>query len=310
VIDFGQNLVGWVTMKVKGNSGDKIKISHAEVLDKQGNFYTENLRAARCENVYVLKGGEEEIFEPHFTWQGFRYAKIEGYPGELSSDNFSAVALYSDMKQTGTFTSSNDLINQLQHNIQWGQNGNFLDVPTDCPQRDERLGWTGDAQAFSRTATFNRNVNSFFAKWLKDVAADQLTNGSIPFVVPNVLGPNASGATGWADVATIIPWNMYLAYGDKRILEQQYSSMKSWLGYMQAQSKDGLWNTGFHFGDWLFYRPFDDNDGSSAVTDKYLIAQCFFAHSAQILINTAKVLGKNDDVPMFEAILKKQKMPI
>ncbi len=307
VIDFGQNLVGWVTMKVKGNSGDKITIAHAEVLDKQGNFYTENLRAAACTNTYILKGGEEEIFEPHFTWQGFRYAKIEGYPGELNSENFSAVALYSDMPQTGSFSTSNDLINQLQHNIQWGQNGNFLDVPTDCPQRDERLGWTGDAQAFSRTASFNRNVNSFFTKWMKDVAADQLPNGSVPFVIPNVIGASAAGATGWADVATIIPWNMYLAYGDKRILEQQYPSMKSWLGYMQAQSKNDLWNTGFHFGDWLFYRPFDDNDGSSAVTDKYLIAQCFFAHTAQILINTAKVLGKNDDVTVFEAILKKTK---
>jgi alpha-L-rhamnosidase len=307
VIDFGQNLVGWVTMKVQGNSGDKITISHAEVLDKEGNFYTENLRAAACKNTYILKGGEEEIFEPHFTWQGFRYAKIEGYPGDLNSENFSAVALYSDMPQTGSFNTSNDLINQLQHNIQWGQNGNFLDVPTDCPQRDERLGWTGDAQAFSRTASFNRNVNSFFSKWMKDVAADQLPNGSVPFVIPNILGANSAGATGWADVATIIPWNMYLAYGDKRILEQQYASMKSWLGYMQAESKNDLWNTGFHFGDWLFYRPFDDNDGKSAVTDKYLIAQCFFAHSAQILINTAKVLGKNDDIAVFEAILKKTK---
>ncbi len=307
VIDFGQNLVGWVTIKVKGKSGDKIMVSHAEVLDKEGNFYTENLRAAACQNTYILKGGEEEIFEPHFTWQGFRFAKIEGYPGELSADDFTAVALYSDMPQTGSFTSSNNLINQLQHNIQWGQNGNFLDVPTDCPQRDERLGWTGDAQAFSRTASFNRNVNSFFAKWLKDVSADQLANGSIPFVIPNILGAGAAGATGWADVATIIPWNMYLAYGDTRILEQQYPSMKAWLGYMQAQSKNDLWNTGFHFGDWLFYRPFDDNDGSSAVTDKYLIAQCFFAHTTQLLINTATVLGKNEDIPAYQSTLKKIK---
>lgn len=307
VIDFGQNLVGWVTLKVKGKAGDKITISHAEVLDKLGNFYTENLRAAICQNTYILKGGEEEIFEPHFTWQGFRYAKIEGYPGELNAANFSAVALYSDMPLTGNLTTSNELINQLQHNIQWGQNGNFLDVPTDCPQRDERLGWTGDAQAFSRTASFNRNVNSFFSKWLKDVAADQLENGSVPFVVPNVLGASSAGATGWADVATIVPWNMYLAYADKRILEQQYPSMKAWLNFMQSKSKNDLWNTGFHFGDWLFYRPFDDNDGSSAVTDKYLIAQCFYAHSTQILINTAKILGKTEDLAAYEILLKKIK---
>ena len=143
VIDFGQNLVGWVVMKAKGNEGDKITLSHAEVLDKAGNFYTENLRAAKAQNIYVLSGVGLETFEPHFTWQGFRYLKIEGYPGEITADNFSAVTLYSDMKTTGEFTSSNALVNQLQHNIEWGQKGNFLDVPTDCPQRDERLGWTG-----------------------------------------------------------------------------------------------------------------------------------------------------------------------
>ncbi len=303
VIDFGQNLVGWVTIKVKGNAGDKITVSHSEVLDKAGNFYTTNLRAAKAQDVYILKGGEEEIFEPHFTWHGFQFIKIEGYPGDLKPENFTAVALYSDMPQTGIFQSSNALVNQLQHNIQWGQKGNFLDVPTDCPQRDERLGWTGDAQVFSRTAAFNMNVNNFFSKWLKDVAADQKPNGSVPFVVPNVLGANAGGSAGWADVANIIPWNMYLAYGDTRILESQYNSMKAWVGYMQHNSKNDLWNTGFHFGDWLFYRPDDDNDGRAAVTDKYLIAQCFFANSTQLLINAAKVLGKMEDVTMYEILL-------
>ena len=208
------------------------------------------------------------------------------------------------MKPTGEFTSSHPLINQLQHNIQWGQRGNFLDVPTDCPQRDERLGWTGDAQAFSRTASFNFGVNNFFSKWLKDVAADQLPNGSVPFVVPNVLGPGASGSAGWADVANIIPWNMYLAYGDKRILENQYESMKGWVSFMEKNSTNYLWNKGFHFGDWLFYRPFDDNDGRSAVTDKYLISQCFFAHSTDLVIKTATVLGKAEDVAKYGSLLK------
>jgi alpha-L-rhamnosidase len=308
VIDFGQNLVGWVVIKAKGNAGDAIKIWHAEVLDKNGNFYTTNLRAAKAEDEYILKGGSDEIFEPHFTFHGFRYIKLEGYPGDINLDNFTAVALYSDMKPTGSFTSSDALINQLQHNIQWGQKGNFLDVPTDCPQRDERLGWTGDAQVFSRTATFNMNVNNFFAKWLKDVAADQFTSGSVPFVVPNVLGAGAGGSTGWADVSTIIPWNMYLAYGDKRILENQYASMKAWVDYMQKASKNDLWNTGFHFGDWLFYRPDDDNDGRAAVTNKYLIAQCFYAHSTQLLINAATVLGKTDDVTNYSQLLKRVKV--
>ena len=304
VIDFGQNLVGWVVVKAKGNAGDKIMVSHAEVLDKKGNFYTENLRSAKQQNTYVLKGGTEETFEPHFTWQGFRYVKVQGIKGELRPENFTAVAIYSDMPRTGTFATSNALLNQLQHNIEWGQKGNFIDVPTDCPQRDERLGWTGDAQAFARTAAYNMNVHSFFAKWMKDLAADQLPNGAVPYVIPNVLGSGAAGSAGWADAATIIPWNLYLAYGDKKLLEDQYPSMKAWVGYMQKSSADYLWNKGFHFGDWLFYRPGDDLDGRSAVTDKYLIAQCFFANSVQLLINTATTLGKNEDVQVYTNLLK------
>jgi len=304
IVDFGQNLVGWVQVKVRGNAGDKITLYHAEVLDKFGNFYTENLRPAKQQNNYILKGGADEFFEPHFTFQGFRYIKVEGFPGELKPENFTAIALYSDMEPSGTFECSNPLVNQLQHNIQWGQKGNFLDVPTDCPQRDERLGWTGDAQAFARTATFNMQSHNFFAKWLKDVAADQLPNGSVPHVVPNVLGAGATGSAGWADAATIIPWTIYLAYGDKRILEDQYPSMKAWVGFMEQNSTNYLWNKGFHFGDWLFYRPFDDNDGRSAITDKYLIAQCFFAHSTQLLINTAEVLNKKEDITKYTQLLK------
>lgn len=307
VIDFGQNLVGWVKINVKGKTGDTVTLSHAEVLDKEGNFYTENLRSAKAQNNYILKGGAEETFEPHFTWQGFRYVRVEGYPGELQPSDFIAVALYSDMKQTGTFTCSNELINQLQHNITWGQKGNFLDVPTDCPQRDERLGWTGDAQAFSRTAAFNMHVNNFFSKWLQDLEADQSTDGSVPFVVPNVLANTLAGSAGWADAATIVPWNIYLAYGDSRILKQQYGSMKAWVDYVRSKSQENLWKTGYHFGDWLFYRPGDDTDGRAAVTDKYLIAQCFYAHSTQLLINAANVLGNTNDAEMYTELLNKIK---
>lgn len=307
VIDFGQNLVGWVVLKVHGKAGDTLRVSHAEVLDKSGNFYTENLRAAKAQDIYVLKGNGEETFEPHFTFHGFQFIRIEGpLADQVSADDVTAVALYSDMKPTGTFSTSNALINQLQHNIQWGQKGNFLDVPTDCPQRDERLGWTGDAQVFSRTATFNMGVNDFFAKWLRDVAADQGQNGAVPFVIPNCLG-FITPSTGWADVSVVVPWNIYLAYGDKRILQNQYPSMKAWVNYMQNQSKDNLWNTGFHFGDWLFYSIDDDTDGSSAITDKYFIAQCFFAHSTQLLIDAAKVLGKQDDAQTYTALLKQIK---
>lgn len=307
VIDFGQNLVGWVKVKAAGKAGDAITIKHAEVLDKYGNFYTENMRRAKTTAQYSLKGVGIEEFEPHFTFFGFRYIKVEGYPGKIDPENFVAISMNSDMEQTGTFTTSNPLINQLQHNIEWGQRGNFLDVPTDCPQRDERLGWTGDAQVFSRTAAYNFRAHNFFAKWLHDVEADQLENGAIPHVIPNVLGKGNVASAGWADVANIIPWNMYVLYGDKKILADQYNSMKAWVGYMETTSKKDLWNSGAHFGDWLFFRPFDDNDGRSAVTDKYLIAQCFYAHSTQLLINAAEVLGKKEDVAFYSERLKKIK---
>ncbi|RYZ92745.1 MAG: alpha-L-rhamnosidase, partial [Sphingobacteriaceae bacterium] len=306
VIDFGQNMVGWVIVKARGKAGDHITIKHTEVLDKEGNFYTANLRSAKATADYILAGNSEETFEPHFTFYGFRYIMVDGYPGELLPENFTAVVLHSAMKPAGTFSCSNPLLNQLQHNITWGQKGNFLDVPTDCPQRDERLGWTGDAQAFFRTATFNFNVKNFFTKWMKDVAADQRADGAIPHVIPDVLNGDG-GATGWAEVSTIIPWQMYEVYGDKQILTDQYASMKAWVGYMESHTDtSGLYRFGDHFGDWLSYRPGNDN-GSDAITDKYEIAQCFFAHSTQLMINAAKVLNKPDNVAKHEALLKRIK---
>ncbi len=307
VMDFGQNLTGFVRVSASGRAGDTIVIDHAEVLDKAGNFYTKNYRTARSQNKYILAGNGIETFEPHFTYQGFRYIRVKGYPGELKPENFTAVALYSDMRPTGSFSCSNPLLDQLQHNIQWGQRGNFLDVPTDCPQRDERLGWTGDAQVFSATAAYNRHVYNFFAKWLKDISVDQFANGSMPYVVPNVLDSTSSGSTGWGDVATIIPWQLYLSYGDKRVLEAQYGSMKAWVGYMKRNSRNDLWDSGFHIGDWLSYHPEDDYDGRSAVTDKYLIAQCYYAHSTQLLINAAKVLGRTEDERSYTALLQRIK---
>ncbi|HVU56557.1 MAG TPA: family 78 glycoside hydrolase catalytic domain [Puia sp.] len=306
VVDFGQNLVGWVKLRVRGAAGDSVKLYHAEVLDKFGNFYTDNLRKAKQENIYVLNGEGQEVFEPHFSWQGFRYVRVVGFPGELKAEDLEATALYSDMPQTGEFACSNVLLNQLQHNITWGQRGNFLDVPTDCPQRDERLGWTGDAQVFCRTAAFNRQVNNFFAKWLQDVAADQFASGAVPHVVPNVLGVNDGGSAGWSDVATIVPWTMYLVYGDKKILEDQYASMKAWVGFMEQNSDHYLWNKGGHFGDWLSYWP-EGHGERAAITDSYLIAQAFFAHSVQLVIDAAKVLGREEDVTHYGALLKQVK---
>lgn len=253
----------------------------------------------------VAKGAEDEWFEPHFTFQGFRYVKVDG---PIDLHNIEAIALYSDMGATGGFTTSDTLINQLQHNIEWGQKGNFVDIPTDCPQRDERLGWTGDAQAFSATATFNTNVATFYAKWLADLRSEQLPDGAVPYVIPNVLRPKDNASAGWSDVATIAPWNIYLAYGDTTILRDQYTSMKAWVDYIRAHAVNDLWDTGDHFGDWLFYTPGDaDDDGRAAITDKHLIAQTFYAHSTQLLINAAQVLGKEDDVRHYTALLKKIK---
>lgn len=304
VVDFGQNLVGWVQIKVKGKRGDVIKINHAEVLDKEGNFYTDNLRTALQENTYTLNG-TEQFLEPHFTFQGFRYIKIT-YSGKLDSSNLTAVAIYSDMSPTGSFSSSDKLVNQLQHNIQWGQKGNFVDIPTDCPQRDERLGWTGDAQVFFNTAAYNMNVASFFKKWLNDVKADQYENGKVPAVIPLMPRGN-DGAAGWGDVATIIPWDYYKAYGDRGLLAHQYSSMKRWVDYISSVSQNHLWNNSSHYGDWLFYTMADDRDGKAALTDKHLIAQTFFAASTQIVIDAAKVLGNRDDVEKYSALLKNVK---
>ncbi|MEZ0536397.1 family 78 glycoside hydrolase catalytic domain [Caldicellulosiruptoraceae bacterium PP1] len=302
VIDFGQNMVGWVRFKATGNKGDKVIIKHAEVLDKEGNFYTTNLRSAKQTIEYILKGEDYEVFEPHFTFQGFRYILLEEYPGEINLENFTGIVLHSDMEETGYFECSNDYINKLQHNIKWGQKGNFLDVPTDCPQRDERLGWAGDCQVFINTACFNMNTASFFTKWLHDLKADQLANGGIPYVIPNVLEERAHSSAAWGDAATICPWTIYLYYGDKRLLEEQYESMKAWVEYIRNQGdNEYLWNTGFHYGDWL---GLDAKEGSYiGATPKDYIATAFYAYSTKIVRDAALILGKVNEVREYNKLL-------
>lgn len=305
VVDMGQNMVGWVRLKVRGPAGTTVTLRHAEVLDKEGNFYTANLRGARQTVRYTLRGDGEEVFEPHFTFQGFRYVAVDGFPGELPLEALTGIVIHSDMRVTGRFETSNPLLNQLQHNIVWGQKGNFLDVPTDCPQRDERLGWTGDAQVFSRTAAFNMDVAAFFTKWLADLAADQNPDGKVPHVIPDVLGGAASAA--WADAATIVPWNMYTVYGDTRLLERQYPSMKAWVEYMRRTAGSSyLWNTGQHFGDWLAFAT-TRSDYPGATTGKDLIATAFYAHSTELLARTAAVLGRQDDARFYGALADRVK---
>jgi alpha-L-rhamnosidase len=310
VVDMGQNMVGHLRLRLRGPAGTTVTLRHAEVLDKAGNFYTANLRAAKQQVTYVLKGGTDEVYEPHFSFQGFRYVAVAGWPGELTLDGVTGVVVHSDMPVTGQFRTSSPMLDQLQHNIRWSQKGNFVDVPTDCPQRDERLGWTGDAQAFSRTAAFNMDVAGFFSKWLGDLAADQNPEGSVPFVVPDVLSDAerfAGGSAGWADAATIIPWNLYLSYGDTRILERQYPSMKAWVEYMRRQAGEGqLWNKGFHFGDWLAFAT-TASDYPGATTGKDLIATAFFAHSTDLVERTAAVLGKTADAAEYAALFPKIK---
>ncbi len=307
VVDMGQNMVGWLRLKVSGPAGTTVTLRHAEVLDKQGNFYTENLRAARQTIEYTLRGDGVEVFEPHFTFQGFRYVMVKGFPGELAQDNLTGVVVHSDIKPAGTFETSDAMINQLQHNIQWGQKGNFVDVPTDCPQRDERLGWTGDAQAFARTASFNADVAAFYTKWLKDMAADQKASGAIPHVIPNVLdrkSPTANSASaGWADASVIVPWTVYLSYGDTRLLERQYASMTGWVEYMAKRAGSSyLWNNDFTFGDWLAFAT-NRSDYPGATTDKDLISQAYFARSTDLVQRTAALLGKDDDADKYAGLL-------
>ncbi|MEZ5105215.1 MAG: glycoside hydrolase family 78 protein [Draconibacterium sp.] len=298
VFDMGQNMVGWVRLKVNGNKGDKVILKFAEVLDKEGNFYVENLRAAKCTDVYILKGGGEEIYEPYFTFHGFRFVKIEGLDKMPDLNQITGVVIHSEMTPTGTFVCSDSLINQLQHNIQWGQKGNFLDVPTDCPQRDERLGWTGDAQVFSPTAAFNYDVAAFYTKWLRDLAADQLPDGKVPDVVPDVRF-GRGGATAWADAALVVPWNTYLVYGDKRILEEQYSSMKGWVDYMTSRAGDDfLWTGDKHYGDWLAFAT-TSSSYPGATTEKDLIATAYYKYSSGLLSEIAEILGKKVDAEKY-----------
>ena len=305
LVDMGQNMVGWIRIKANGKKGDIITLRHAEILDKDGIIYYENLRAAKQTNTYHLKGGGEETFQPHFTFQGFRYLMVSGYPGELSAADIKGIVIHSDMEPAGTFTCSDPLINQLQHNILWGLKGNFLDVPTDCPQRDERLGWTGDAQVFAPTACFNVNAASFYTKWLKDLAADQDEDGSIPHVIPNILGHG--GATGWADAGVVIPWVLYQEYGDISVLESQYESMKKWIGFMkQRAGADLIWDGDQHFGDWLSF-DVSRSDYMGAYTTKDLIATAYYSYSSRLVSMVASVLGKEVDARYFSELSNKVK---
>jgi alpha-L-rhamnosidase len=295
VLDMGQNMVGWMRLKVNAPAGTEIFLQHGEIL-QDGSFFNANLRSAKAEYHYASNGKPAEV-EPLFTFFGFRYVKVSGWPGELDPNAFTGCVAYSDMEQTGSLETANPLVNRLFLNALWGQKGNFVDVPTDCPQRDERMGWTGDAQVFSGTACFNMDTAAFFAKYGYDLAREQETRGGmVPHVIPAVK-MQGGGACAWGDAAAIIPWNVYLFFGDKAILEQQLESMRGWVDWIrgvdESTGRRRLWTVGFHFGDWL---SLDGPDPKSPMggTEEGFIASAYYCYSAGLVAKAAAALGKQD----------------
>ncbi|MFC5847220.1 family 78 glycoside hydrolase catalytic domain [Deinococcus petrolearius] len=300
LVDFGQNLVGWVRFTVRGEAGHTVTLRHAEVLE-HGELGTRPLRFAAATDRYTLRGGGPETWEPTFTFHGFRYVEVGDWPGELTPEDLVAVVVHSDLKRTGWFECSDELVNRLHGNVVWGMRGNFLDLPTDCPQRDERLGWTGDIQVFSPTASFLYDVNGFLASWLADLAADQREDGAVPAVIPQVL-PETLPAAAWGDAATVVPWVLYRRYGDTRVLERQYGSMKAWVEYVRARAGETLlWDQDFQFGDWLDPAAPPTNPAAGR-TLPGVVATAYFARSAELVSQAARVLGNTGDAQAYAAL--------
>lgn len=294
VYDLGQNMVGWARLKVRGAKGDKVTLRFAEMLNPDKTIYTTNLRSAKCTDTYTLAGTGEEIYEPSFTFHGFRYVEITGYPGKPAKDAITGIVVGSNVPQTGKFECSNPMVNKLQHNIFWGQRGNYLEAPTDCPQRDERLGWMGDAQIFARSAAFNNDIAAFMTKWTQDVEDAQGREGGFSDVSPRI-GDMSDGAPAWGDAGVIVPWTMYLAYGDTRLLERRYDSMKAWIDYIDSVNPDHIWikRSNNNFGDWL---------NVNADMPREVLATSYFAHSTDLFSRMAEILGHHEDAAKYRAL--------
>jgi len=294
IFDMGQNMVGHVLLKTKGPAGARIQLRFAEMLTGSGEFYTDNLRAAKQTDVYILRGEGEERYEPSFTIHGFRYVEMTGYSGTPQLDSILGRVVHSDMRRTAEIETSDPYVNKLAANIIWGQRGNFVSVPTDCPQRDERLGWTGDVQIFARTASYNMLTRNFYKSWLEDLRACQMSSGAIPDVVPDVdafhdwvrtIGMKGHGTAGWGDAAVIVPWTMYLVYGDRTTLCESYDSMTKWMEYLAANSVNGL-RPEEGYGDWLSVR---------ANTPRDVLATAYYAYCAKVMGNIAAALDRTED---------------
>jgi alpha-L-rhamnosidase len=300
LIDLGQNMVGRVRFKGAAPAGTTITIRYAEVLNPDGSPYYTNLRSAHATDYYTFKGTGEEVWESKFTIHGFRYVEIEGYAGPVTRETITGIVLHSQMAETGGFECSDPLLNQLQSNIRWGQKGNFVDVPTDCPQRDERLGWTGDIQVFVRTAAFNMDIAGFMTKWARDVDDAQGPDGEIPSVVPYAADVTKDGGPAWADAAVICPWTIYLCYGDRRILEQSYATMTRFMDFL-VETSPGYIRTAPDYEGWPGY---GDWLSINANTPRDLIGTAFLAYDASLMAQIADILGRKDDAARYRQLFE------
>ena len=297
VFDMGQNMVGWTRLRVKGEAGTKITLRFAERLNLDGTIYTINLRHAKSTDTYILKGGEEEVFEPRFTFHGFQYVEMTGFPGVPGKDAITGCVVHSDTPTVGKFECSDSIVNKLWQNITWGQRGNFLSIPTDCPQRDERMGWMGDAQIFMRTATYNMDVAAFFTKWMNDIVDGQSTEGAFPDVAPYYKFDVIYASPGWADAGVIVPWTIYRVYGDTRIIEKNWVAMKRWMDFLLEANPDLIRKNrvGNNYGDWL---------SIEADTPKEIMATAYWAYDAKIMAEMARAIGLDGESGRYEKLFK------
>lgn len=304
IFDLGQNITGWARLRVPGRAGHTYTLRFAEMLKEDGTLYLENYRAAESIDTYTCAGDGAVEWEPSFTFHGFRYVQVSEVPEDIEPDEswITGVVLHNAMPSTGQFETSSSMLNQLQSNIRWGQKGNFFAVPSDCPQRDERMGWTGDAQVFCRTANFNYNTLAFFVKWCDDLRASQFPTGAIPYYAPSFPRRAEKSSSGWGDAAVIVPWTVYQSFGYKRILEDNYAMMRSWVeNYRAHPETEDLVHRGFSFGDWLQPHTRTD-DGLKGETDFGLIGTAYFGRSADLLARTADTLGKTEDVATYREL--------
>src|ERR671916_2196062 len=302
IFDMGRNMVGWVRLKVQGEAGTEVTLRHAEALNPDGTIYTTNLRFARATDRYVLRSGSEEVYEPRFTFHGFRYVEVTGYPGEPPLEAITGRVVHSATPPAGSFECSSPMVNKLQSNILWGQRGNFLSIPTDCPQRDERLGWTGDAQVFVRTASFNMDVAAFFEKWMVDLEDAQSPEGAFPDVAPLLefsLLDLSRGAPAWGDAGVVVPWTIYRTYADVRIVERHYEAMTRWMDYLREANPDLLRKNklGNNYGDWL------SPEGDATPKDQ--LATAYWAYDAKLMAEMSHAIGRGEDAKEYEKLFER-----